>query len=202
MKKILVVESSPLAEASVSRRLTKDVVAALLVEHPGSEVATRDLAARPLPHLSAEALSAFAAAPEARSPAQREAARASEEAAAELLAADVVVIGAPMWNFGVPSALKAWIDHVVRAGKTFSYSAQGPKGLAAGRRAIVASASGGIYSEGPGEAMDFHAAYLRAVLAFIGISDVSVVRAEGLAIPGVQETAYEKARGMVAAAAR
>src|SRR4051812_48809473 len=113
MKKILVVESSPMGERSVSRRLTKDIVDELLRQHPGSEVTVRDLAKNPLPHATPESLSAPAA-----------------PVADELLAAEIVVIGAPMWNFSLPSGLKAWIDHAARAGRTFSYTASGPQGLA------------------------------------------------------------------------
>jgi FMN-dependent NADH-azoreductase len=197
MKKILVVESSPMGERSVSRRLTKDIVDGLLKKHPGSTVVVRDLAAHPLPHLSAEHLGAFFTPAEKRDAAQRAAVRASDEAIDELLAADFVVIAAPMWNFGVPSVLKAWIDHIARAGRTFTYSAAGPKGLATGKKAYVAAASGGIYTHGPSQAYDFSGPYLRAVLGFIGITDVSFVHAEGLAIPEKKETAYENARQKV-----
>lgn len=189
MKKILVVESSPMGEKSVSRKLTREIVIGLLREHPGSVVRTRDLSEEPLPHLSLAELAAFGAPPGGDA-----AARASDEAVAELLDADIVVIGAPMWNFGVPSALKAWIDHVVRAGRTFAYTASGPRGLAGGKKVYVAASSGGVYSEGPGKANEFVESYLRAVFGLIGIDELTVVRAEGLAIPGLKETALERAR--------
>jgi FMN-dependent NADH-azoreductase len=106
----------------------------------------------------------------------------SDVAVDELLASDIIVIGAPMWNFNIPSSLKAWIDHVARAGRTFTYGANGPEGLAKGKKAIVVVTSGGKYSDGPAKAMDFHATYLKSVLGFIGITDVSFVRAEGVSM--------------------
>lgn len=198
MKKILVVESSPMGEQSVSRRLTKDILDELLKKHPDSEVTLRDLAKDPLPHVTLESLSASATPAEKRGARQVEAARASDQVVDELLAADIVVIGVPMWNFSLPSGFKAWIDHVARAGRTFAYTAGGVKGLAGGRKVFVATASGGVYSEGPGQAMDFVAPYLRAFLGFLGIEDVSFVRAEGISIPHLKGGAYEKARRTIA----
>jgi len=194
MKNILVVESSPMGERSVSRKLTKELVAALVERYPESQVSVRDLAERPLPHLDPESFAAFAAAPDKRDLAQTAAAAASERAVDELLAADIVVIGAPMWNFGPPSGLKAWVDHVARAGRTFSYTAEGPRGLAGGRKVYVVAASGGVYSSGPALGMDFLTPWLKAVLGFMGMTDVSFIRAEGLAIPPLKDAAYEKAR--------
>mgnify|MGYP001586557060 FL=1 len=174
MKNILVVESSPMGEKSVSRKLTKELVAAPLERHPGSRMSVRDLVEEPLPHFNG--------------------ANASDRAVDELLAADIVVIGAPMWNFGPPSGLKAWGAHVARAGRTFSYTAEGPRGLAAGRQVYVVAASGGVYSSGPARAMDFLTPWLKAVLGFLGMTDVSFIRAEGLAVPPLKDAAYENAR--------
>lgn len=193
MKKVLIVQSSPRKDDSVSRQLTRDLIARL-GEKEGLEVVERDLSARPLPHLGTEQLSAFFTPAEKRTEAQKEAARLSEEAVDELLAADIVVISAPMWNFSIPSVLKAWIDHVARAGRTFSYGADGPRGLASGKTVYVVSASGSLFSEGPAVSMDFLEPYLRAVLGFLGMKDVRFVRAEGLGVPGVKEGALEKAR--------
>src|SRR5947209_315192 len=120
MKNILVVESSPMGAQSVSRRLTKEVLDGLRKRHPGGTVIVRDLAERPLPHLGAAQIAAYYTPAEKRGDDLKAAVRLSDEAVDELLAADIIVIGAPMWNFGLPSALKAWIDHVVRAGKTFA----------------------------------------------------------------------------------
>ena len=197
MKKVLIVQSSPRKTDSVSRQLTRDLIARL-GEKEGLEVIERDLSERPLPHLGTEQLAAFYTPPEKRDEVLREAARLSDEAVDELLAADILVISAPMWNFSIPSVLKAWIDHVARAGRTFSYSAEGVRGLAAGKTVYVVSASGSLFSEGPSVSMDFLEPYLRAVLGFLGMSDVRFIRAEGLGVPGVKEGALDKARLRIA----
>jgi len=167
---ILHVDSSALGNHSVSRELGRAVVEKALLVHPAAQVAYRDLAANPLPH--------WAPAADASDPAVR----AGSDVLDEFLAADVVVIGAPMYNFSIPSTLKAWIDRVAVAGKTFRYGVNGPEGLAGGKRVIIVSARGGIYSEGPAEAMDFQEDYLRKVFGFLGVTDIEVVRAEGLAV--------------------
>jgi FMN-dependent NADH-azoreductase len=138
-------------------------------------------------------LAAFFSPPEKHGEADKKAIRHSEEQIAEIMNADAIVIGVPMYNFGIPSALKAWVDHLARAGHTFRYGANGPEGLIKGKKLYLAIATGGIYSEGPMKANDFTAPYLKAVLGFLGITDVTTYRAEGLAIPGVQDTALEKA---------
>lgn len=165
---LLHVDSSALGTHSVSRELSRAVVEAWQRTHPGAKVTYRDVAANPLPH--------WAPAPDAANPAER----GGSEALDEFLAADVVVVGAPMYNFSIPSTLKAWIDRLAIAGRTFRYSAAGPEGLAGGKRVIIASSRGGIYSEGPAEAMDFQEDYLRKVFGFFGITDIEVVRAEGV----------------------
>ena len=165
---ILHVDSSALGNHSVSRELGRAVVEKALLVHPGAQVAYRDLAANPLPH--------WAPAADASDPAVR----AGSDVLDEFLAADVVVIGAPMYNFSIPSTLKAWIDRVMVAGKTFRYGANGPEGLAGGKRVVIVSSRGGIYSEGPMQALDFQENYLRKVFGFIGVTDVEIVRAEGV----------------------
>lgn len=165
---LLHVDSSALGTHSVSRDLSRAVVESLKRAHPGAKLTYRDLAANPLPH--------WAPAPDAANPAER----SGSEALEEFLAADVVVVGAPMYNFSIPSTLKAWIDRLAIAGKTFRYGAAGPEGLAGGKRVIIASSRGGIYSEGPAEAMDFQEDYLRKVFGFFGITDIELVRAEGV----------------------
>ncbi len=117
----------------------------------------------------------------------------SDEAVREILDADIIVINAPMWNFSVPSALKAWIDHISRSGVTFTYSDKGPVGSVKGKKVYVVIASGGIYSEGPSKAVDFVEPYLKSVLGFLGMTDLTTYRVEGLSIPGVMETAFQKA---------
>jgi FMN-dependent NADH-azoreductase len=173
MSRLLYLSSSALGEASATRQLGTALVARLRAAAPGLAVVERDLAAAPLPHLDGELLAGFGGADNA-------AAARSDALITELKAADVIVIGAPMYNFSIPSTLKAWIDHVARAGHTFTYTANGPQGLLKGKRVFVVSGRGGVYSEGANQALDFQEAYLRGVLGFIGLTDVTVVRPEGL----------------------
>jgi FMN-dependent NADH-azoreductase len=180
---ILHIDSSPLGERSVSRKLTAKTLAELKAKHPGSKVITRDFGAKPLPHLSGTVIGAFFTPPDKRDAVLNEAIKFSDQAIDELAAADIIVIGAPMWNFGIPSSLKAWIDHVVRAGRTFKYGAAGPESLLPpGKKVIIASSRGGVYSDGPMKSMDYQETYLKAILGFIGLHDVSFVRAEGVAL--------------------
>ena len=165
---LLHIDSSPLGGHSVSRELTAAIVAAERRARPALRVVHRDLARDPLPH--------WAPASAAGDPA----ARTGSDVLDEFLAADTVVIGAPMYNFSIPSQLKAWIDRIVIAGTTFRYGASGAEGLAGGRRIVIASSRGGRYAEGPGAAMDFQESYLRAVFGFLGITEREIVRAEGL----------------------
>ncbi|GLQ45576.1 FMN-dependent NADH-azoreductase [Dyella lipolytica] len=174
--KLLHLDASSLGQHSVSRELTAAVVAKLAREHAGLDVTYRDLTAQPLPHWTPVVDAAS------------EAARLGEAVMDEFLAADVVVIGAPMYNFSIPSQLKAWLDRVLVAGKTFSYGESGPKGLAGGKRVIVASSRGGIYSSGPATGFDFQESYLRAVFGFIGIANVEFVRAEGVNVSAEHKT--------------
>lgn len=169
--KLLHIDSSALGNHSVSRALTAQVVSQLEAAHPDVRIRYRDLAAQPLPHWTPVA--------DAGDPA----ALLGNEVMEEFLEADVIVLGVPMYNFGIPSQLKAWIDRVAVAGKTFRYTADGPEGLAGGKRVIVASSRGGFYGEGTaGAAMDFQENYLRAVLGFLGITELEFVRAEGVAV--------------------
>lgn len=176
MSNVLVLNSSILGDASASRKLVDDALAQIKADGAAA-IVTRDLAADPLPHLSADTMAAFAG--KAETPAQREALALSDALIAELRAADTLVIGAPMYNFGIPSALKAWFDHVLRAGVTFRYTEAGPEGLVAGKRAIVVITRGGQYAED--DAANNQEPHLRTLLGFIGIADVSFVRAEKLA---------------------
>ena len=168
--KLLHIDSSILGEGSASRTVTREIVSRWREAVPGLEVQHLDLAAAPLPHLHGGSL---ARADEVE--AERDA-----RTLADFQAADVVVIGAPMYNFSLPTQLKAWIDRILVAGKTFRYTAAGPEGLAGGKRVIVAVSSGGVYApNAPGEHVE---TYLKFVFGFIGITDLTVVRAEGLAI--------------------
>ncbi|MBQ4853457.1 FMN-dependent NADH-azoreductase [Rhodanobacter sp. B2A1Ga4] len=179
--KLLHLDSSALGGYSVSRQLTADIVAELKRSTPDAVIHYHDLAAQPLPHWTPVA--------DASDPA----AVLGNQLLEEFLAADVVVIGAPMYNFAISSSLKAWLDRILVAGKTFRYTANGPEGLAGGKRVIVASSRGGIYSkDAAAAAMDFQEPYLRAAFAFIGINDVEFVRAEGVAIGDEQKAAALK----------
>ncbi|GAB3637058.1 FMN-dependent NADH-azoreductase [Hymenobacter arcticus] len=189
---ILNVISSPRKGASASIQLADGIIDKLQAANPGSNVVVRDLATNPFPHLEEAKLNALFTPAESRTPEQHAAAKHSDDAIQEIMDADVIVIGAPLYNFGIPSTLKAWVDHIARAGITFKYVDGAPKGLVTGKKVYVAMASGGIYSEGPSAGYDFVAPYLKAVLGFLGMTDVTVARAEGLAIPGVQDTAVQK----------
>jgi FMN-dependent NADH-azoreductase len=193
MTSILHVASSSNLQGSLSRQVGAQAVAKLASRHSGARVIERDLVKTPLPHLSPEFLGAMFAgkndAPELQ---------LSEQLIGELLGSDVLVIEAPMYNFGIPSALKAWIDHVVRAGRTFQYGANGPEGLAKGKKAVLVLSRGGVYSAGPYKAMDYQETYLRAVLGFIGITDVESIHIEGVAMgPDKTAAAMESARQSV-----
>lgn len=180
---ILRIDTSPLGERSVSRKLTNKIIGGLHKKFTDSVITTRDFADTPLPHLDARTLGAFFTAPDQRTPDMAEAIQRSDTAIDELLAADIIVIGAPMWNFGIPSSLKAWIDHISRAGRTFKYTPTGPIGLIpAGKKVIIVSSRGGVYSTGDYQALDHQEKYLKAALGFLGITDISVVRAEGVAL--------------------
>jgi FMN-dependent NADH-azoreductase len=176
MSNILVLNSSLGGETSVSRLLVADAVTELTRREPGATIVFRDLATRPIAHLTPANVAGVRAQP--TSPAEFEARALSDILIAELRAADTIVIGAPMYNFSIPTTLRVWFDYVLRAGETFSYSEAGPKGRLGGKRVIVVEARGGLYSEGPAQAMDFQEPYLRQLLGFIGLTDVTFIRAE------------------------
>ncbi len=182
--KLLHVDSSPLGDASVSRILTSSLVSAWRKAVPGLEVVVRDLAATAPDHLTAELMQVVKFRNlEGLNERQRRELDLTDALVDEFVAADVVVIGAPMYNFSVPTQLKAWIDRIAQPGKTFKYTEKGSVGLAGGKKVIIASARGGIYSTSEQlNALDHQEAYLRAVLGFFGITDISVVRAEGVAM--------------------
>lgn len=181
MKNILLVQSSPRGSESFSHKVAQSVVNDLKARHPEAKVVVRDLAASPPPHVGVPFISGTYAPPEHRTPEQAQAIALSDALIDELFAADTIVIAVPMHNFTLPSTLKAWIDHVARAGRTFNYGAHGPEGLLKGKRAILVLARGGVYSSGPTKSLDFQEPYLRAVLGFLGITNVQVVHVEGAA---------------------
>lgn len=193
MKSLLVINSSVAGEASVSRLLVNETVERLLEANPGAAVVHRDLGANPVPHLATDTVNGVRGT--AGTPAEQKARVLSDELIAELRAADTIVIGAPMYNFGVPTSLRSWFDHVLRAGETFSYSAAGPKGLLGGKRVIVVESRGGLYSEGPAMAIDFQEPYLKHLFGFVGITDVTFVRAEKIGYgPEARDAALTQAK--------
>ena len=194
---LLHIDSSLLGEASASRQLSRSIVERLQREHPGLQATYRDLDAAPLPHWTGTDLAASRQPANSLDEAISAGAKTNAAVLQEFLDADIVVVGAPMYNLGVPSVLKAWIDRISIAGVTFRYTEHGPAGLAGGKRVVIASTRGGLYAEGsPGSALDFQETYLRTVFAFLGVTDVQVVRAEGLALgPEQRQAALQAALG-------
>jgi FMN-dependent NADH-azoreductase len=201
MSTILVLTSSALGEASVSNQLVREMLDALHASDPALRVVLRDLGREPVPHLSVDATAVIGGGAPAN--AAQEAARALSDALVEeLRAADAIIVGAPMYNFGIASTLKAWFDHVLRAGVTFRYTENGPVGLLAGKRAVIIETRGGLYSEGPAQAMDSQEPHLRTMLGLMGITEMVFVRAEKLAFgPEAREQAIAAARALLGGAA-
>ena len=185
MKQILVIQSSPRSAESASRQLTHRLTERLRSLYPEARLVQRDLAKDPLPHLDQRTVKAIFTRDRSEAEALREALRLSDQVTEEVLSSDLLVIASPLWNFGLPSSLKAWIDHIVRPGKTFRYTEGGAEGLAREKKAILVLASGGVFTEGPWKAWDTEEPYLRLILSFIGITDVQTVRAQGMNIPAL-----------------
>ena len=197
MSTILVLNSSVLGEASASKRLVADTVNALRESDPSIRVIERDLAADPIPHFGSDAAAAVRGG-DITNEAQAAALNLSDALLNEVREADTLVIGAPMYNFGIPSTLKSWFDHVLRPGLAFRYSEAGPEGLLTGKRAIVILSRGGLYSEGEARVMDSQQPHLRTLLGFIGITDVTFVLAEKLGFgPDVREASLRAAKDFV-----
>lgn len=183
MAKLLHIDSSILGGNSVSRQLTAQIVASWKASHPATDVSYLDLATDTPSHLSAESLGFRLPAGSALSDVQARENAVSEALVTQFLAADVIVVGAPLYNFAIPSQLKSWIDRIAQVGRTFHYTETGPKGLAGGKTVIVASTRGGVYSTSEAaRAMEHQESYLQTVFGFLGITDVRFVRAEGLAM--------------------
>lgn len=198
MSTVLVLTSSALGDASVSNQLVDGTIARLLAHDPAAAVISRDLESSPVPHLGFDS-TAVLSGDEPANDSQAAALALSDELVDELIRADTIVIGAPMYNFGITSTLKAWFDHVLRAGITFRYNEDGPEGLLKGKSAIVVMTRGGLYGEGAARAMDSQEPHLRTLLQFVGITDITFIRAEGLAFGAdVREQAIETARGEIA----
>jgi FMN-dependent NADH-azoreductase len=193
MCNILYVNSSPRGSASYSNKVAQSVIRDLREKHPGTTLIERHLAQEPLAHIDDDFVTATRSADGPSTDRQRALLARSDALIDELLAADIVVIAAPMINFSVSSTLKSWFDYIARAGRTFSYSESGPKGLVTGKRVVIVSASGGIYS-GENAAFDFQVPWLCDMLAFLAMTDVEVIRVEGTALgPQAAEQALARA---------
>lgn len=192
MPTLLVIDSSPMTDSAVTRRLTRQFVALWQQRFADGDVIFRDLGANPPPHPDALTLAAFNKPEPARSAVECEAVRYSDRLVDELLLADHIVLGSPMYNFTVTSGLKAWIDLVGRAGRTFDYRPTGPVGLLRNKQVFVVTARGGFYAgDSPEAAMDFQESYLRAYFNFLGIDEVRFIHAEGQGIDGETAQAGE-----------
>ena len=196
MSNVLIIESSARQQDSISRQLTQQFISQWQAAHPADRITVRDVALNPVPHLDANLLGGWMKPSEQRNDDEQISLDRSNELTDELLAADVLVLAAPMYNFAIPSTLKAWLDHVLRAGVTFKYTPTGPQGLLTGKRAIVLTARGGIHT---GATSDHQEPYLRQVMAFIGIHDVTFIHAEGVNLSGdFQEKGINHAKALLA----
>jgi FMN-dependent NADH-azoreductase len=185
MNRILVLQTSARQTGSMSREYTQRLVGSLQTKHPAAEIVVRDLGAEPIPHLDETLLGGWMKPEDEKTDAERAAAARSQMLIDELFAADTLVIGSAMYNFGITSTLKSWLDHVLSAGRTFRYTENGPVGLAGGRKVYVVTARGGRYTDSP---MDHQEPYLRSALGFIGLDDIEFIHVEGQAM-GEQEAA-------------
>lgn len=193
MKNILHLISSIQGKDSHSIKLGHAIVEKVQEKYPESTLQEVNLVDLEIPHLNPAVLRTFFIPLEQLTEDEKESIRFSDEAVKQLMAADIIVIGAPLYNFTIHTSLKAWIDHITRAGITFGYGENGPVGKVTGKKVYVAMTSGGIFSEGPGQANDFVAPYLKSFLGFLGMTDLTVFRAEGLKVPTLKEHAMDKA---------
>ncbi|EIB7122740.1 NAD(P)H-dependent oxidoreductase [Acinetobacter baumannii] len=197
--KLLQIDTSILGEQSVSRQLTSSVIGKLSAAYPDAKIIHHDFALEPIPHLSDAEFLAWQGVEPNNEIAQQHVVR-NTQYLDEFLSSDIVVIGAPMYNFSFPSQLKAWLDRLSVAGKTFRYTENSPQGLVEGKRVIIASSRGGVYSEGsPAEALDYQETYIKAFFNFIGVTDITFVRAEGIAFgPEARQAALDNAAAQIA----
>lgn len=192
---ILLVTSSPRGGASHSTRIATELAEKLHAADLAGALVVRDLSANPLPHIEPDYATGIYTPAEARTPRQAELVAVSDAAVDELFAADTIILATGLINFNISSSLKSWVDHISRAGRTFSYSETGPKGLVTGKKIYIVLASGGIYSEGAAVQLDHAIPYLRSVLAFNGMTDVDIIRVEGVGMgPDATVAALAKAR--------
>ena len=193
MKRILHLISSIQGDQSYSIKLGHEIIDRIQDKYPGSTVEELNLVDIEIPHLNPAILRTFFIPGDQLTVEEKESIRFSDEVVKQLFASDIIVIGAPLYNFTIHTSLKAWIDHITRFGLTFGYGENGPVGMVTDKKVYVAMSSGGIFSEGPGKANDFVAPYLKSFLGFLGMTDLTVFRAEGLKVAGVKEHAMEKA---------
>ena len=195
MNNVLRIDSSLFEENSVSQQLTEELIDKLVGKYPNLNVKRRNLNEEGVPHLDTNWVTALSTAPEQRSEDQRHKVSYSDQLIEELQQADILVIGAPMYNFNVPSVLKSWFDHIARAGVTFAYTAEGPKGLLSNKTAYVITTRGGLHKDQPS---DTQIPFIKNFLAFVGITDVRVIYAEGLNMGNDQrDTGLAEARASI-----
>ena len=192
MKKILHIISSPRGTESNSTRLGNTIIEKITKQYPLSTVTVNDVVEKNYEPLQDIHVKAYRLPEDSHTPEHKHALRNSDSAVNELFEADVIVVSVPLYNFAIPAALKGWIDHIVRAGKTFSYHTGKPEGLLKGKKVYLAIASNGVYTDGPMKSMDYAEPYLRFILGFIGLTDITTYRIEGSGIPGVMDTAVQK----------
>jgi FMN-dependent NADH-azoreductase len=191
-KRILQLNSSIMGEQSYSRKLGNAIVERIQQKYPDSSVEQLDLVESNIPHLSPETLQAMFTPTEHQTDETKQRLSLSDKLVKQLFDSDIIVIGAPLINRTIHSSLKAWIDHITRRGITFGYNAEGfPMGFVEGKKVYVAMSSGGVYTDEAGKINDFVAPYLKSFLGFLGMTDLSVFRAEGLHVPLIQDTALE-----------
>jgi FMN-dependent NADH-azoreductase len=199
MNNILLITSSP-RSASYSTKVARALAEQLASFGPDASITVRDLAHEPLPHIDDSFAAARDVPPENLTSAQKETLALSDKLLQELFAADTIVIAAGMINFGIPSTLKAYIDHIARPRVTFRYSEKGPEGLVKGKKVYLVVARGGVYSQGPMQAFNFQDTYLRTVLSFIGLNDIELIAVEGVGFGAeAADRAVSKAMGQVSA---
>jgi FMN-dependent NADH-azoreductase len=196
---LLLVTSSLFGEASQTRQIAHEYIDNWLDNNPGARIVRRDLTPQTMPHLTQATLGAIMTPADKRTPEQVQLAAFADSLIEEVEAADTIVVTAPMYNFTIPTTLKAWIDHVARAGRTFRYTATGPEGLLTGKKVVIVTGRGGVYSgESPAKVLDFQEPYLRAVLGFVGMTDVEFIHIEGLNISKEEaEAGRARARQMI-----
>ncbi|WP_299182456.1 NAD(P)H-dependent oxidoreductase [uncultured Chryseobacterium sp.] len=193
MKNILHIISSPRTEASASRKLGNAIVEKIQEKYSDVVLTERDLTKSSVPLLEEEHINAFFSPEETHNPEQQKINQYSQKLISELKEADIIVVDSPMYNFSIPASLRAYFDFTSRAGYTFKYDENGPQGLLNNKKLYIAFTSGNIYSDGPHQTLDSNVPYVKNIFGFYGVTDVSVVRAEGLALPGIQENSLEKA---------